>query len=200
MDYSNKKIIFLGSSVTDGGGYSMCEHACETLGCKTVKWAVPGTTLADLDDRSYVSRLNYNIDKEDGCDLFICQLSTNDASRGVPIGDISESFSSEDFNTRTVVGAIEYIISRVREKYGSKIAFYTGTYFKKEHYRLMVEALGRIAEKWDIGLIDLYNDQNMLSISVADYWRFMNDPIHPSKLGYQEWWGPKFLDYYKNNL
>lgn len=50
--------------------------------------AVSGTTLVDEDKTSYVSRLK-KID-EDSTDLFICQLSTNDASQNKPLGTISE--------------------------------------------------------------------------------------------------------------
>ena len=202
MDFSSKKVIFLGSSVTCGAdGYSMCEVVRDALGCKALKWAVSGTTLADLDESSYVSRLNAHIENEEGCDLFICQLSTNDASRpSLPIGEISDSTDKSAFDTKSIVGAIEYIIATVRERYGCKIAFYTGSYLGKAKYREMVEALFKVAEKWQIDVIDLWYDEGMRSISVGEYWSYMSDPVHPNKKGYVEWWGPKFVDYCRNNL
>ena len=60
MDFSSKKVIFLGSSVTCGAdGYSMCEVVRDALGCKALKWAVSGTTLADLDESYVVDPANF---------------------------------------------------------------------------------------------------------------------------------------------
>ena len=55
-----KTILFLGSSVTYGSaadGISFVEHIAARTGCYVIKEAISGTTLADLDDQSYVSRL-----------------------------------------------------------------------------------------------------------------------------------------------
>ena len=39
----------------------------------------------------------------------------------------------------------------------------------------------------------------MNAVSDADYKRYManngTDGIHPTKVGYQEWWGPKFQEH-----
>ncbi|MBR5506784.1 MAG: SGNH/GDSL hydrolase family protein, partial [Clostridia bacterium] len=112
----NKNIIFLGSSVTYGDdGWSMCEYVRQEMGCNVTKWAVSGTTLADVSDDSYVSRLKKQINTQDRCDCFVCQLSTNDAGRNLPLGEISSSKNIDDFDLSTVIGAIEYIIARVTE-------------------------------------------------------------------------------------
>ena len=54
-----------------------------------VKEAVSGTTLVDEDDSSYVSRLKTI--KSDHADLFICQLSTNDAAKNYPLGVLTDT-------------------------------------------------------------------------------------------------------------
>jgi lysophospholipase L1-like esterase len=80
-----KKIVFLGSSVTYGsaaGGVSFADIICERNGYEMIKEAVSGTTLVDEDGSSYVSRLKRI--EEENVDLFICQLSTNDATKGYP--------------------------------------------------------------------------------------------------------------------
>ena len=183
------KIVFLGSSVTYGDdGYSMCEYIRETTGYDVVKWAVSGTTLADISDESYVSRLQQQIDTQDNCDCFVCQLSTNDASKAVPLGEIGDSKFISDFDVSTVIGAIEYIITRAREKWACPIVFYTGTYMEKENYQEMVDALLELKEKWDFEIIDLWNDPEMRAVDPEDYKIYMNNPTHPSKLGYQKWW------------
>ena len=66
--------------------------------------SVSGTTLVDEDKTSYVSRLK-KID-EDSTDLFIFQLSTNDASQNKPLGTISPTKDINSFDTKTIAGAI----------------------------------------------------------------------------------------------
>lgn len=200
MTTTNKTIIFLGSSVTEGdNGYSMCEVVRERTDAEVVKWAVSGTTLSTARENSYVERFLKEIPSRDKCDLFITQLSTNDAGKPeIVIGELSDSFKAEDFDTRTVVGAIEFIIATAREKWGCPIAFYTGGRYGEPMYEEMVEALMKVAEKWDIGIIDIFNDEAIHSISDEEKKRYYKDRVHPTRLGYSELWADKFLDYIKS--
>ena len=50
----------------------------------------------------------------------------------------------------------------------------------------MVEALYAIAKKWDIAVIDLWNDRE-LNTKEAKKRSCMNDQIHPTKKGYALW-------------
>ena len=195
------KIVFLGSSVTYGDdGWSMCEYIRETMEWDIVKWAVPGTTLADISEGSYVSRLKQHIDTQNQCDCFVCQLSTNDAAKELPLGEISDSKDIGDYNISTVIGAIEYIISRVTEKWNCPMVFYTGTYMENKNYQKMVDALFELHKKWNFEIIDLWNNPQMRAIDLERYNRYMMDPVHPNKLGYREWWGPEFVKNLKRLL
>ncbi|MBO7600071.1 MAG: SGNH/GDSL hydrolase family protein, partial [Lachnospiraceae bacterium] len=138
----SKKIIFLGSSVTYGsaaGGVSFADIICEKNGYEMVKEAVSGTTLTDDEEKSYVSRLKTI--GADNADLFICQLSTNDAALKKPLGNISEGKDIDSFDVNTIAGAIEYIIAYALNKWGCPVAFYTGTKFDSELYAQMVSLL-----------------------------------------------------------
>lgn len=199
---AGKTFVFLGSSVTYGsasGGWSMADYIAENNDCTVVKWAVSGTTLVDQDSSSYVSRMKNKMTRQRKCDHLIVQLSTNDASQGKPLGTISDSMNKEDFDTKTIIGAIEYIIASAKEKWNCEVSFYTGTRYESAAYRQMVSALHDVADKWGIGVIDLWNDKEMNAVSDADYKRYManngTDKIHPTKVGYQEWWGPKFQEH-----
>ena len=196
-----KKFLFLGSSVTYGsasGGYSMADCLRDTEKCFVVKEAVSGTTLVDNGAESYVQRLvkTTNNMKKVAFDHVIVQLSTNDAGQNKPLGQISDSFDIESFDTSTVAGAIEYIIALSKETWGCHVSFYTGTKYNNVNYRKMVNLLLDIQEKWGIGVIDLYNDPEMNAVSSEDYRRFManngTDGVHPTRVGYEEWWTPKF--------
>ena len=187
-----KTIIFLGSSVTYGsaaGGRSFVELLCERDGVIPVKEAVSGTTLADIRSDSYVSRMK-NVSKNVKADAFVCQLSTNDAALGLPVGEIQID-GSEDFDTLTVAGAIEYIIRYAKKTWNCPVVFYTGTRFNSENYALLVDLLLKIREKYHITVIDMWNS-DMNDIPEELYKKYMTDGVHPTADGYREWWLPVF--------
>lgn len=192
-----KRIIFLGSSVTYGActmGQSFIEALEEKDGIIAIKEAVSGTLLVDedvADGKSYIARLA-TIDTNIKADAFVCQLSTNDASHNKPLGIISDSYVKENFDTKTIAGAIEFIIAYAKQTWHCPVIFYTGTKYDSDLYKKMVELLLSIQKKWQIDVIDLWNDIEMNQVSPENYKRYMSDPIHPLRDGYREWWLPKF--------
>lgn len=189
-----KTYIFLGSSVTYGSaakGESFVDFLEKKDGIKPIKEAVSGTCLVDEKSDSYVSRLK-KIDKNIKPDALICQLSTNDATKKKPLGKISGSFEEKDFDTKTVAGAIEYIIAYSKNTWGCPVIFYTGTKYNSEQYEKMVQLLWQIQRKWRIQILDLWNDEDMNGVSKKDYRLYMANGIHPTRAGYRDWWLPKF--------
>lgn len=189
-----KTVIFLGSSVTFGYGslgVSFVEYLEKIDGIIPVKEAVSGTTLADIKDNSYVSRLK-TIDTTIKADAFVCQLSTNDATKNIPLGEISDSKDINSFDTNTVAGAIEYIISYVNDTFGCPVIFYTQAKYDSENYSRMVDLLFEIQSKWDIAVIDLWNNEVINNITDEQKKLYLVDSIHPTKAGYKEWWLPEF--------
>lgn len=186
-----KKIIFLGSSVTFGSNSneaSFVEYLAARDGIEYVKEAVSGTTLVDNDETSYISRMKANIPAQ-SADLFICQLSTNDATTGQPMGEISKSENMDDFDTSTVIGAMEYVIAYAKKNYNCPVMFYTGTKYDSEQYGEMVEATLKLQDKWGIGVIDMWNN---LDVNIPKYNYYMANGIHPNRAGYLDWWTPYF--------
>ncbi len=184
-----KTVIFLGSSVTYGHdvpGISFVEFLKEQEKIIPVKEAVSGTTLADIDESSYISRMK-KIDKNINADAFVCQLSTNDARHLINLGKIS---SDNNFDTQTVAGAIEYIINYAKSTWGCPVIFYTGTKYDNDHYAKMINLLSEIKSKHKIFVIDLWNNDKMNTVSEKDYKKYMKDSIHPTVLGYEKWWTP----------
>ena len=188
MKLKNKTILFLGSSVTYGclpNGDAFVEMIGELCGANCIKEAVSGTTLVDINEKSYISRL-----KAMGTgirpDLFVCQLSTNDAGRKLDISEIEK--------------AICFILSYVKNTFGCPIVFYTGTYFESNEYKNMVALLYELKKKYNFYILDLYHDEGMLAVSKDDYQKYMRDDVHPTLLGYREWWTPKFIDFLENSV
>ena len=183
MQLQGKTVLFLGSSLTYGsasGGVSFAELMAERGGFCCVKEAVSGTTLADVDERSYVARLK-TVDTALPVDLFICQLSTNDAGRGVPIEQTE--------------AALRFIVTYVKDTFGCPIAFYTNTRYDSKAYEGLVALLYRLQEEFGFAILDFWNDAPMNAISDEQRVRYMRDHIHPTLDGYREWWTPKFMEF-----
>ncbi len=187
-----RTVIFLGSSVTYGfasKGESFVDYLAAQDGLVAVKEAKSGTTLVDDKADSYVSRLKA-IDKSIKADAFVCQLSTNDATQGKPLGEIADGFEIDGSDNHTVAGAIEYIIAYAKQTWNCPVAFYTNTKYDSEAYGEMVGLLGKIAEKWNVKVIDLWNNGQLNSVSGEQRALYMNDNIHPTRLGYRDFWLP----------
>ena len=183
MELNTKTVLFLGSSVTFGsasGGVSFADMMEEQCGLKMVKEALSGTTLADIDDGSYVARLK-KVNPKIKMDLVIVQLSTNDAGRGIPLPETE--------------AAIRFIADYVGNIWGCPLAFYTGTYYENQHYAKMVTLLRALSKEYGFAIIDLWDDPAMRGVSEADYKRYMSDPVHPNIVGDREWWTPKFIEF-----
>lgn len=189
-----KSVLFLGSSVTYGSASlrdGIPEYFSQRFGCNYTKEAVSGTTLVDNGKASYVQRLINNVDNTADYDLVICQLSTNDASKKMPLGEIADGRELGDFDTSTVTGAMEYIIAYVEKTYGCKVVFYTEARYDNEEYAKMVERTYDLGDKWDIGILDLWSDDGFNSISDSERELYMYDSIHPTRAGYRDWWCPE---------
>lgn len=189
-----KTYIFLGSSVTYGSaakGESFADYLQKKDGIIAVKEAVSGTTLVDESDTSYVARLK-TIDKNLQPAALVCQLSTNDATRKKPLGTVSDGKEMTAFDTKTVAGAIEYIIAYAQVTWSCPVVFYTGTRYNSAYYAQMVDLLYQIQNKWGIVILDLWNDEAMNAVSKEDYRLYMANGIHPTRAGYRDWWLPKF--------
>ena len=194
-----KVIYFLGSSVTLGaysGNESMADYLAKKDGAVCIKEAVSGTTLGDFKDGSYVERLNAYLaspDRAEKLDAFVVQLSTNDRKNPNRYGTVTapEVRDPAAFDLTTSFGAMEYIIATVRDQWNCPIFFYINPPLDEDYARL-VEGLEEIAEKWEIGLIDLYHDEAFNALTPEEYDLYMADEIHPTKAGYRDWWLPKF--------
>jgi len=188
-----KTICVLGSSVADGYSsehYAVGEYFEARFGCKLIKEAVSGTTITNLYDNSYLSRMVNNIDATE-IDLFICQLSTNDASMNLKLGEVSESSNPANFNQWTIIGSMECIIGYAQHTWNCPVVFFTGSYYDNAAYENMVNALYELQEKWGIGILDLYHNDEFNNISDEMRSIYMSDNIHPNKAGYRDWWGPE---------
>ena len=180
----------------------MADFIAKKDGAVCLKEAVSGTTLADVKAESYVQRFNSYLSSEDCADhldAFVCQLSTND--RGTPelFGEITpdEVRDAASFDCATTFGAMEYLVATVKEVWDCPVFFYTNPPLD-ENYDRMVEGLEKLAEKWNISVIDLYHNETIGSMSEEENALYMADSVHPTRAGYRELWMPIFEDALKD--
>lgn len=188
------RICVLGSSVVYGAASqetAVGEFLSRRFGCDLTKEAVSGTTLVDAGETSYIQRMLNNIDPNAQFDLFVCQLSTNDATKEMPLGAIMNSTNLDDFDTSTVTGAIQYIICYAKQTWDCPVVFFTGSRYDSPAYGAMVERLLELAQQEEIGVLDLWSGDDFNNISETQRKLYMNDNIHPTKAGYRDWWGPE---------
>ena len=197
-----KSVLFLGSSVTYGAASvreGIPEYFSARLSCEVTKEAVSGTTLVDNGSSSYVQRLLKNVDPTTPYSLVVCQLSTNDATKKLPLGEISQGTDRDSFDTATVTGAMEFIIAYARETWNCPVVFYTNARYDSAEYAAMVQRLFELQDKWGLGVLDLWTDEVFNAIDDDARALYMNDAIHPTKAGYRDWWCPvmeqQLLDY-----
>ena len=193
----DKTVIFLGSSVTYGSaarGESFVDFLERKDIINVVKEAVPGTTLVDSGKQSYIKRMEA-LDKNIKADMFICQLSTNDATKNKKRGVVSEGFDPEGFDTSTIAGAIEYIIWYAKETWNCPVCFYTNPKYDSKKYQEMVNLLLQIQKKWNIDVIDLWNNEEFSNLSEEDRKLYQADKIHPTRAGYKNLWLVEFEKY-----
>lgn len=192
--FEGQNICILGSSVAYGANSlqeAVGEYFAQRFGCGLTKETVSGTTLVDNNAQSYVSRMKSNIDQSEEFALFICQLSTNDATKNMPLGEIVNSESLDDFDTSTITGALSYIICYTKQTWDCPVAFFTGSYYESEAYAAMVNRLYELQEVYDFAILDLYTDEGFNNIPDEQYKLYMMDKIHPTKAGYRDWWCPE---------
>lgn len=199
-----KDILFLGSSVTYGlaaNGVSFADYFGTVDGVDVTKEAVSGTTLTDEwsfggliaggSGKSYVDRLVEEVDPEQHFDAVVVQVSTNDATYGRELGEISESKKLDSFDTKTITGAMEYIIAYSQKTWNCPVIFYTGTYFDSPDYAKMVDRTKELSDKWGTYVIDLFNDKELNDITEDQRKLYiLDDNIHPTEAGYYLWWYP----------
>lgn len=177
---SGKRILFLGSSVTNGAG-SCCESFVEMLerrcGVLAVKAAINGTTLSDSGPMSYLKRLR-DIDSAEGFDAFVCQLSTNDTARG--------------FDMQSVGEAVRHIAEYAKGSFGCPVLFYTSPAFDSPAYGAAVGRLRELSSEMGFGVIDLWNDFDMSTLSPGEKALYFADAIHPTRAGYAKIFLPSF--------
>ena len=179
------------------------------------KEAVSGTTMARVgsgekeNKYTYSYRLHEYYDNTTiNPDIFVCQLSLNDANKNIEIGEYKgidfERLQGEDADADayldelydgayTVAGSIEYITAFAYKNWSDcQVVFYTITRFNGGSSANYVKMMSLLNDETanHINVVDLWNRAGGLaypSLSGNNRCMFMADAHHPKKAGYQKW-------------
>ena len=204
MVLTNKKILFLGDSITEGCGTSgrektFCSLIAEKYHACCMNYGIGGTRIArqskpsaeerwDNDFCSRVSKMQRD------ADVIVIFGGTNDYGHGdAPIG------SMKDRTPDTFYGALHTLYSTLIEKYiGTPIVVITPLHRTNEEnprgdgYKetdvgplsLFVGIIRQVAEYYSLPVLDLYATSGLQPAVPAIKENYMPDGLHPNDAGH----------------
>ena len=207
----NRKLLFLGSSITYGsatGGISFADYISKRDGATVKKLAVSGTNMAwkTKTDASYVNRLMKNNPASFIPDIFACQLSLNDSLNGIALGSLPDiNFDELDESkvealyekSNTVGGAIGYIAAYANYNWEDcQIVFYTvrNNGYNNQYTKMRAMLYDAKKKYGNFEIIDMWkiSDLTNLKGNLKQFCLYMDDNNHPNKAGYLYQWTPEF--------
>lgn len=209
MPYANKKITFLGDSVTSGGttsngkqAFSYVDYLKDYLGAEITNKGLSGSVIAEGNienqTQSFVSRSN-QIQDQDFVTIF---GGINDFWFNSPLGSMRDSSD----NVETFYGALKFLVENLSKKNpnahflfvtplkeckegaphtyedNNKFVLYKNRAgFTEEDY---VNAIKEVAAYYSVPVLDLFNSSNM-NPYIESQRQYFADDLHPNQLGAQ---------------
>ncbi len=205
MDLKNKKILFLGDSITHGNGTSGEDYTFWSLigkntGAKCVGYGVSGTRIAhQLDKEEYFEKLGCFVDRADtmdtDADAVVVFGGTNDFGHGdAPFG------KSTDKTADTYCGALNVLCEKLITKYPKAlIVFMTPLHrlnednttvndrgLKRDHsLKDYVDAMIEACAYYSIPVIDLFRTSGLQPNVPIIKEMYVPDGLHPNDEGHK---------------
>lgn len=197
-----KKILFCGDSICEAHvekidpRYSMIAGWAGRIGSyNDMNWLNKGTSGATVSnirgDNTVYAQLESVIQDASGYDIVILQGGGNDGWSNAPVGKMSDSFNSEEFDLSTFAGGLEYTLWLAKTKFvKAEIGYIISERMpvQGQGYGSLGDMSGyfdlakEICDKWEIPYLDLYNDETLIDTTIPTY---NDDKIHPTHEGYE---------------
>lgn len=201
MELKGLKINFLGDSITEGIGASALKYTYVSQfkalsGAVCRNYGISGTRIAE--QKTLTSDcLSFDLDfcyryKQMNKDADVVAVfgGTNDYDHGdAPLGKF------EDRTAKTFYGALHCLYSGLKEMYPNSFVFVmlplhregedkqtTPQYFDG-HLIDYVEAIKKVANYYDLPILDLYNESGMLADTKENSKKYFDDGLHPNDFG-----------------
>ena len=195
MELKDKKINFLGDSITEGVGASSYENCyfsqfAKKTGAVCRNYGISGTRIArkkvpsdkpryDLDFPSRVCEM------DEDADIVVVFGGTNDYGHGdAPLGE------PQDRTVWSFYGGLHVLYDALLERFPkAKIVILTPMVRReevREGYALppFVEAVRQVAGEYKLPVLDLYRDYPVDLRDADTMKKYMPDGLHPSDLGH----------------
>ena len=201
MDLKDKKVLFLGDSITEGVGVTSYKKSyvsvfADLSGAKVKNFGISGTRIArqvniigdNLCDRDFLMRVG---ELDNDADIVIVFGGTNDYSHGdAPMS----SFDSRD--EKTFYGALHCLCIQLLNKYpnadilfmtplhrADEDAFVSDAGISKLPLSKYVSAIKEVAEYYALPVLDLYSVSGIQPKVDVIKELYMPDGLHPSDKG-----------------
>lgn len=202
-DLKNKKVLFLGDSITEGVGASSAEYNFVNVfekisGAQSFNYGIGGTRIASQknpscpnENRYFYTRLSV-MEKE--ADYVVVFGGTNDFGHGN-----AELGTYKDFTDDTFCGALRHLIESLYEKYPTaRIVILTPLHRESENseindrgfsvmakFKDYINSIRYLAAEYSVPVLDLYNNSNIHTKTEKVKKLFMPDGLHPSDAGHK---------------
>ncbi len=198
-------VLFLGDSLCAGQWDDERVRAwsgriAEQFGTVSDNRSVGGYCFSDIRGTGPMILNQLNAVKSKNYDMVILEGGVNDAwgtvdgsDRVAPVGTITDSFDVKDFDVSTFAGGMEKTLYYIDSYFPGATVGYIAVFNMKaadgigkvtemDPYYDMAE---QICEKWGIGYLDMYHDDyvndELMAVTTN---RYLRDPVHPNKEGY----------------
>ncbi len=202
MELKNKKIVFLGDSITEGYGTSSPDNCFTSLiakdaECTTINYGIGGTRIAFQAGDDPVQSLDFSTrgaKMDDDADIVVIFGGVNDFCHGnAPIGTIA------DRTYHTFYGGCHQLMSSMLTKYPDKpILFITPIHYELEDdpkgynkpvgvalLKEYVDIIREVAEYYALPLLDLYKESGLQPAVPKIREMYMPDGLHPNDAGHR---------------
>lgn len=212
-----KKIIFFGDSITaNKGSWGDADTIRAKYNMTGANYAVGGMTYTVLDSSNDTNniylRMKFKLSDILDADYICFQGATNDAFRGVPLGEmLDEDDFTTEVSTSTFAGAFEMSCRLLRTQVpGAKLLYLANIKIPRNKNLInYVNMAKRICNKYSIKYLDLWNDSGMCAgiQTFNDKYYYIDssvsteygDQTHPTVEGYKVHLNDK-VDFALNSL
>lgn len=201
MELQNKKVLFLGDSITEGVGASDREHRFTDVfarlsGAEVYNYGISGTRIARQRNPSQNPRWDLNFldrveEMNPAADVVVVFGGTNDFGHGD--GALGDFYSRDEY---TFYGAMHSLVNRLVNRYPEALLlFMTPLHRASEDdpvneiglarhlLREYVAAQREVLTYYSIPVLDLYGTSGLTPKIPVIRERFMPDGLHPSDAG-----------------
>lgn len=190
-------IAFLGSDFvygTKSDGQSFVDYLVKVDGIKAKKYGGEGYTLNGKGEGSLVESLNSVIKNGLNPMVLFCEVPVCNEKGRLKLGELTGSYFIGDYDTSTIIGAMEYICSSADMNWGCKVVFITCPNDDNKKYAQIVEAANQVAQKWNSGILNFYDNEEIV-IDKKQRRLYFVDSSSPTKAGYNAVYGPMAEEY-----